>query len=209
MAAAGSDRRARGKAETRRRIQEHALRLFEEQGFDNTTVEQVASAAGVSHMTVFRHFATKDDLIGEHEYGIELKRLIAARPRDEDPILRVRRGIRDGLARIDVDEAASMRRRTRLMLSAPSLLARRLLNQAQREAEIAEALADGPTLVGRPFAARVLAAACVGAMNVAFVEWVDDHTAELPALMDAAFDTLRTELANRSGTDGRDGSDQR
>lgn len=40
------------------RIQEHALRLFLRQGYDATTVEEIASAAGVSHMTFFRYFPT-------------------------------------------------------------------------------------------------------------------------------------------------------
>jgi AcrR family transcriptional regulator len=48
--------RERRKAETRRSIQEHALRLFLANGYDATTVEEIAAAAGVSHMTFFRHF---------------------------------------------------------------------------------------------------------------------------------------------------------
>jgi len=45
--------------ETRRTLAEHALRLFHEQGFDETTVEEIASAAGVSPRTFFLHFSTK------------------------------------------------------------------------------------------------------------------------------------------------------
>lgn len=45
--------------ETRRTLAEHALRLFHDQGFDETTVEEIAAAAGVSQRTFFLHFATK------------------------------------------------------------------------------------------------------------------------------------------------------
>jgi AcrR family transcriptional regulator len=45
--------------ETRRTLAEHALRLFNEQGYDETTVEEIAAAAGVSQRTFFLHFATK------------------------------------------------------------------------------------------------------------------------------------------------------
>ena len=53
------NRREKQRLETRRMLAEHALRLFQEQGFDETTVEEIAAAAGVSHRTFFLHFATK------------------------------------------------------------------------------------------------------------------------------------------------------
>ena len=53
---------------TRRLLQEHALRLFSERGFDDVTVEEVARAAGFSHMTFFRHFPTKDAVVLDDPY---------------------------------------------------------------------------------------------------------------------------------------------
>lgn len=53
------NRREKQRLETRRVLAEHALRLFQEQGFDETTVEEIAAAAGVSQRTFFLHFATK------------------------------------------------------------------------------------------------------------------------------------------------------
>jgi AcrR family transcriptional regulator len=54
------DWRERKKAQTRQRLQEQALRLFVERGYEATTVEQIVAAAGVSHMTFFRYFPTKE-----------------------------------------------------------------------------------------------------------------------------------------------------
>jgi transcriptional regulator GlxA family with amidase domain len=55
--------REQRRAETQRTIQAHAVRLFTEHGYDATTVTDVAEAAGVSPMTVYRHFPTKEDLV--------------------------------------------------------------------------------------------------------------------------------------------------
>jgi AcrR family transcriptional regulator len=53
------NRREQQRLETRRTLAEHALRLFSTNGFDETTVEEIASAAGVSQRTFFLHFPTK------------------------------------------------------------------------------------------------------------------------------------------------------
>ena len=55
--------RERKKAKTRAAVQRHALRLFKEQGYDNTTVEQIADAAEISPSTFFRYFPTKEDVV--------------------------------------------------------------------------------------------------------------------------------------------------
>lgn len=61
--------RERKKAKTRWTIQEHALRLFVQQGYEATTVEQVAEAAEVSPSTFFRYFPTKEDVVVQDAYG--------------------------------------------------------------------------------------------------------------------------------------------
>jgi AcrR family transcriptional regulator len=55
--------RERKKAKTRASIQKHALRLFQRQGYAETTMEQIAEAAEVSPTTVYRYFPTKPDLV--------------------------------------------------------------------------------------------------------------------------------------------------
>ena len=60
--------RERKKQKTRWAIQEHALRLFAEQGYEATTVDQIAAAAEISPSTFFRYFPTKEDLVIEDEY---------------------------------------------------------------------------------------------------------------------------------------------
>ena len=60
--------RDRKKQKTRWSIQEHALRLFQEHGYDQTTVDQIAAAAEISPSTFFRYFKTKEDVVVQDEY---------------------------------------------------------------------------------------------------------------------------------------------
>jgi AcrR family transcriptional regulator len=90
--------RERKKQKTRWAIQEHALRLIAEQGYDATTVDQIAAAAEISPSTFFRYFPTKEDLIIEDEYdALMLDRLSKLDPA-VPPMEAVRRVITGALA---------------------------------------------------------------------------------------------------------------
>src|SRR5665648_501600 len=78
---------------TRARLQACALELFTAQGYDATTVEQIATAAGVSHMTFFRHFPTKESVLVEDPYDPLIAEAVRAQPTDLPPLERVRRGL--------------------------------------------------------------------------------------------------------------------
>ncbi len=79
--------RERKKARTRAAIREHALRLFREQGYAATTVEQIAAAADVSPATFFRYFPTKEDVVLQDDFDIlTTLESLNAQPRDLSPI---------------------------------------------------------------------------------------------------------------------------
>ena len=180
------DWRERKKAQTRANLQEHALRLFLMQGYENTTVEQIAAAAGVSHMTFFRHFPTKEDVVLRDEYDPLLESLIAARPTGEPPVARVRTALRDALAAIYPQAREAILVRTQLMLRTPALRARSWENQHATQALLQRALTSENTL-----RARVIAAACLAAITAAIETWAEaDGAAELPELIDQALAML-------------------
>src|SRR5262249_21598608 len=85
--------RERKKQKTRSAIQREAMRLFQEQGYDATTVEQIAEAAEISQSTFFRYFPTKEDVILLDDYDPLLIRMIAERPAEEPPVTAVRNAI--------------------------------------------------------------------------------------------------------------------
>lgn len=68
---------------TRSRLVTCALELFEAQGFENTSVAEIAMAAGVSEMTFFRHFGSKEAAVTTDPFDPVLAAAIGARPAEE------------------------------------------------------------------------------------------------------------------------------
>src|SRR6184192_2770214 len=87
--------RERKKAKTRAAIQQHALRLFTEQGYDATTVEQIAAAAEVSPSTFFRYYPTKEDVVLYDEYDPIFYQKVLDRPADEPPMVALHAAMRE------------------------------------------------------------------------------------------------------------------
>ena len=154
----GDDWRARKKAATKHAIQEHALRLFVEKGYDATTVEEIAAAAGVSHMTFFRYFPRKEEVVEYDEYDPLLGDLVAARPADEPPLTALHRAIRVGLEQILTTDREALLIRTRLILRNPVLRSRNLLAQDTSRDLLARALGkDRQCVIDDPLGGRLLA----------------------------------------------------
>ncbi|WP_344248909.1 helix-turn-helix domain-containing protein, partial [Isoptericola hypogeus] len=127
---------------TRARIVDAALDLFERDGYDATTVAQVAAASGVTQMTFFRHFPTKDAVLVSDPYDPLIAEAVGAQPRDLPAFERVRRGMIGALAEIAPDEDATARRRVALVAAHPSLRAAVVAATAATEDAIAGRLVD-------------------------------------------------------------------
>jgi len=81
--------RERQKAQRRQAISQAAVELFERQGFQNTTIEQIANQAGVSAPTVFKYFGNKQEIILEILHEADQRALKDTRsqiPEMEDPV---------------------------------------------------------------------------------------------------------------------------
>ena len=167
------DWRSRKKAATRQTIQEHALRLFVEKGYDQTTVEEIAAAAGVSHMTFFRYFPRKESVVEYDEYDTMLEQLIAARPPDEPPLVALHGAIRAGLEAILTTDREALLIRTRLVLRNPALRSRNVIAQDTTRDLFARALARRAGLPAPDLAATAQASAALGAIAPAIMAWAE------------------------------------
>lgn len=158
-----------GKAHrTRERILTAALDLFERQGYRATTVSQIAGAAGVTSMTFFRHFPTKDSVLVSDPYDPLIAQCVAAQPLELAPLERVRRGFLVALDGITPNEDSTARRRVALAGEHPELIGAVVAATQATQDAVADALvAQGIDRLD----AVVAAAACLGALTAALLAW--------------------------------------
>jgi AcrR family transcriptional regulator len=182
--------REQKKAQTRRAIQEHALRLFIANGYDATTVEEIAAAAGVSHMTFFRYFPSKHAVVENDDYDPVLAEVIRARPASEPPLTAIRHALAGALRLMPEAERETVRTRTRLILGVPALRARQVESQRATRALFAAAIAARGNGPESTLQRDALAAAAVSVLSVALEEWAAGSPDDLATLVDRAFEAL-------------------
>ena len=118
--------RERKKAKTRAAIQEHALRLFVEQGYTETTVEQIAEAAEVSPSTFFRYFPTKEDVVLFDSTDPLMLASFETQPPELSVIEALRRSFHEVYSSLTPAELEREQARQQLIRSVPDLRARML-----------------------------------------------------------------------------------
>jgi AcrR family transcriptional regulator len=160
--------RERKKARTRAAIRQHALRLFREQGYDATTVEQIAEAAEVSHTTFFRYFPTKEDVVLQDDMELLWIDALRAQPPDLPPIEALRASLHDAFASLSADDLAKIRETTDFALSVPAVRARMLDELARTIQVMATAIAERAGRNPDDFEVRTLVGAALG---VAISSW--------------------------------------
>jgi AcrR family transcriptional regulator len=152
--------RERKKARTRWAIQEEALKLFREQGYQATTIDQIAAAADISQSTFFRYFPTKEDVVVEDAFDDLFVTAFGEAGKTADPVAELRRTIAAAMAVMPDTEWEKSEERAALVLSEPALRARSLDNLLTVSARATRALAES---AGRP-ADDVGVAALTGAV---------------------------------------------
>ena len=186
--------RERKKAKTRAAIQAAALHLFERQGYQATTVDQIAEMAEVSQSTFFRYFPSKEDVVLLDRYDPLLLAALVAQPAELSPIAALRRTLRSVLGGLPAEELERERQRAMLVVSVPELRARALDDLTASLQPFNEAVAER---TGRPVddsAVRALTGAVLGVSISAMVTASQDPSADWIELMDTGLAHLETGL---------------
>ncbi|MDI3408061.1 TetR/AcrR family transcriptional regulator [Streptomyces cavernicola] len=189
--------RERKKIKTRAAIRRATYELIAQQGYEATTVEQIAAAAEVSPSTVIRYFPAKEDIVLGDGHDPAADAALRARPADEPVLDSLRHVIEDRLRTVldDPAERTELLLRARLIREVPAVRAR-----------FHESLADTARLV-RPVVAertgrdaddlkvRVFTAAVIGSLVETVQHWAEharahDRPGELLSLVDAALDVF-------------------
>ncbi len=186
--------RERKKIKTRAAIQREAYRLFREQGYDATTVEEICDAAEVSPSTFFRYFPSKAEVVLWDEYDPQIIQIFKEQPNTLTPIEALRNALRAVFGRLSAEQEAEQRQRMTLILAEPELRAA-MLSELDRTARLlADLLAKRTGGDPGEFAVRVVAGAVVGAMTAVMFEAADNPGADVPDLLDQALAQLEAGL---------------
>jgi AcrR family transcriptional regulator len=190
-AATAGGLRERHKQSTRRSLEDAALRLFADHGYDATTIEAIAEAAGVSPRTFFRYFTAKDEVLdmGWQQRREQLAELVDAAPAEHDD--------HETAARVLVEMAESFEPerervllRARALRSSAALRGRNADTTAAWEQTLAAGLARRRGLPEPDIGARAVAAAYTAVWRTALGDWLHSPGDPLPGVVARAFDYL-------------------
>jgi len=191
-----SSLREQKKSATRQAIVDAAMARFRDRPFPDVSVDEIAAAAGVGRRTFFRYFPTKEDVVLDPrlvDRAYALAVLAAARPNEDDVdlVMRVLSELqRRTFAHVRPDHQLDVHRLTH---REPALAARSwLLSEAVRDV-IVDGLLPHDADAHRRLRARVLASACIMAVDAAVTTWIESGMREdLDSLLAEAAGHIRS-----------------
>ena len=183
--------RERNRARTYAEITEAALDLFERQGFDATTVDQICAAAGISPATFFRYFATKEDVLftDEDASAGELVRAVAQRTdRSTSSVSALAEPIVSFAQAMPGATSPHSRLLTQLVMTTPSLESRSLRIRLRWERDVASQLAAEDGLSTPTLLHTAVASAAVSCLTSGLRHWPNSSPSALASLVREAFE---------------------
>jgi len=169
-------------------IEKVALELFRERGFEETPVEDIAVAAGISRRTFFRYFGSKNDILfGNFELLLDdLEQWLASAP-DDRPMFDVIADATMRFNRVHTDGSAAHRERMELILHTPALRANAALRNAEWLAVVARYAARRMGAPAHDLGPQLVGHIALGAASAAYEQWLRDEPSDLDELVHRAF----------------------
>jgi AcrR family transcriptional regulator len=198
--------RERKKVRTRLAIEDAALALFEERGFEATTVDEIAAWADVSTTTFFRYFPTKSDvLVGDHDMQLPaLRQAVVDRPASENDLDAIRHAIQsEWVAAVDSERTA---RKARIVATSDFLTGLSYHSGERWLAVLVEALAQRNGLDPQDERCSLAARVGLGALASAVECWIAEGCdGSLGQRIDVSFDRMTYTCRELSGPESADG----
>lgn len=192
---------------SRAELEQVAFDLFDRQGFERTTVDDIALAAGIGRRTFFRYFRSKND-VPWGDFDAELARMrhrLNAAPAGAPLMDAIRDAVVD-FNRVAPEQVPAHRRRMELILRVPALQAHSTLRYAAWRQVIAEFVAERTGLGLNELLPRTVAYAMLGVAVAAYEQWLDGADDDLCELLDLAVQALTSAFtldpARRARADG-------
>jgi AcrR family transcriptional regulator len=174
-------------------IQSQSMKLFLMQGYEQTTVEQIAQASNVSHMTIFRYFPTKEHIVLDTEYTQLIINLLNKQPPNESADKKIESVILGVLTDTYKENKTKLFLRTKLIMEVPSLRSKLWENEQAMINKLAQAFKlNGETA---EFKLKVIISLYIQSVSIAMQEWVSkDNVIELPDLIKESFRILHNKI---------------
>jgi mycofactocin system transcriptional regulator len=177
----------RPRVTSRAALERLAFELFARKGFDDTTIDDIATEAGIARRTFFRYFASKNDVVwGDFEAHLQRLRKLLAETDPRTPLLDAVSGAVVEFNRFDVREVPWHRQRMTLILSVPTLQADSTLRYRSWREVITGFVAERYGLPPSALLPRVAGHAFLAACIAAYEHWLETDEADLPDLLDEA-----------------------
>ncbi|MET7475130.1 TetR family transcriptional regulator [Streptomyces sp. NPDC005648] len=190
--------RERKKIKTREAIRTATYELIREQGYDATTIEQIADRAEVSPSTVFRYFPAKEDIVLTDERDPLLLAELRARPAGEPWMDSLRHIMREAIGPTAEEDSEVLRMRARLGVEVPAVRSRMFESMSETGRMLCGAIADHSGLQPDDLRVRVYAMSLIGGLMEVSMYWAEnDFEGDLRDLMLQALDVMEHGLPSQ------------
>jgi len=166
---------------THHTITQAALELFANKGYEATSVGEIARSAGVSEMTFYRHFPSKQDAVLLDSFDHVIAEAVRRQPRSLPALQAIINGISEALENMPDTAIPEVRQRLRVIASSPELRVAAIATNYTSEQVIADAVVDRTR---SRFESQIVAAAAIAALTVALIESADEDEISLVSVIE-------------------------